>query len=169
MVDEFRFGRTSTIYKTDKAIETINNKVSKMREIVEATWISHGALVSFLNDNVGMRKMSNAFTLFPTLKGCLTVFTHYPHKFLHCDWNIDSTQHIGDQAIDQTVGFSKWISAEEDQGSISQQSHRESFVWLQKQRKNNGGYYASWVDLLNDDLKMKTTSFEQEGSALQLK
>ena len=104
---EFRYGRTSTRdaersgcpveVATSKTIEKIHNMANqrlKVSEIVEIVGISHGSVVSILNDHLGMRKLStkrvpclltidHKCNRVNTSKECLVLFKRTMDEFLH--------------------------------------------------------------------------------------
>jgi hypothetical protein len=87
---------------------------------VDAIGLSHGSVVSILNEHLGMRKLSNGWVPYlltidhkrncvKTLKECLALFNCNMDKFYvlfhNHGQNIDSPHHTRDQAAVKTVGF----------------------------------------------------------------
>ena len=81
----------------------------KVREIVDAIGIWYGSVVSILNDQLGLRKLSARWV--PRLlsidhkrkrvtisKDCLELFNRNPNEFCNCGWNMDPLLYSGDQA-----------------------------------------------------------------------
>ncbi|EFN71643.1 Histone-lysine N-methyltransferase SETMAR, partial [Camponotus floridanus] len=133
---EFCCGRTSTSdaersgcpigVTTSETTEKIHDMVFhdrrlKVREIVEATGISHGSVVSILSDHLGMRKLSarwmprlltidNKRNRVTISKECLALFNRNSNEFLRRFITVDETwiHHNTPETKEQSK---QWISS----------------------------------------------------------
>lgn len=202
---EFRCGRTSTEdaersgrpveVSTSETIEKIHDMVLadrrlKVREIVEAIGISHGSVVSILNDHLGMRKLSARWV--PRLltidhkrnrvtisQECLALFNRNMNEFLRRFVTVDETW-IHHNTPETKQQSKQWISRGESapkkaKVGLSANKVMATVFWdargiihidyLQKGTTINGEYYTNLLGRFNEELKKKTTSFGQEKSS----
>ncbi|XP_011251320.1 histone-lysine N-methyltransferase SETMAR-like [Camponotus floridanus] len=152
----------------------------KVREIVEATGISHGSVVSILSDHLGMRKLSarwmprlltidNKRNRVTISKECLALFNRNSNEFLRRFITVDETwiHHNTPETKEQSK---QWISRGESapkkaKAVLSANKVMATVFWnargiihidyLQKGKTINGEYYANLLDRFNDVLKEK--------------
>jgi histone-lysine N-methyltransferase SETMAR len=190
---EFRCGRTSTAdaerpgrpveVSTPETIEKIHDMVLadrrlKVREIVEAIGISHGSVVSILNDHLGMRKLSARWVprlltvdhkrnRVTTSQEGLALFNRNMEDFLHRFVTVDETW-IHHNTPETKQQSKQWVSKGESapkkaKVGLSANKVMATVFWdargiihidyLQKGRTINGEYYANLLDRFDDDLK----------------
>lgn len=110
------------IYETVRQIHymVLAERRFKVCEISESIVISHGSVVSILNDYFGMRKLSTTFghqrNRATTSNDCLALFNHNPVEFQSTPFHIrgrimNSPKSTGNMV---TVGFPRRISIEVD-------------------------------------------------------
>ena len=192
--DAERPGRPVEV-STPETIEKIHDMVLadrrlKVREIVEVIGISHGSVVSILNDHLGMRKLSARWVprlltvdhkrnRVTTSQEGLALFNRNMEDFLRRFVTVDETW-IHHNTPETKQQSRQWVSKGESapkkaKVGLSAIKVRTMVFWdargiihidyLQKGRTINGEYYANLLDRFNDDLKKKPTSFGQEKSS----
>ncbi|XP_022822885.1 histone-lysine N-methyltransferase SETMAR-like [Spodoptera litura] len=192
---EFRCGRTSTEdakrsgrpveVSTSETAEKIHDMVLadrrlKVREIVEAIGISHGSVVSILNDHLGMRKLSARWV--PRLltiddkrkrvtisQKCLALFNRNINEFLRRFVTVDETW-IHHNTPETKQQSKQWVSRGESapkkaKVGLSANKVMATVFWdargiihidyLQKGKTINGEYYSNLLGRFDEALKEK--------------
>lgn len=190
---DFRCGRTSTNdaersgrpieVNTPENVEKIHDMVLadrrvKVREIVDAIGISYGSVVSILNDQLGLRKLSARWVprllsidhkrnRVTTSKDCLELFNRNSNEFLRRFVTVDETW-IHYNTPETKQQSKQWVSPGEPapkkaKVSLSANKVMATVFWdargiihidyLQKGKTINGEYYANLLDRFNEDLK----------------
>ena len=175
--DAERSGRPIEV-STPENFEKIHDMVLadrrvKVREIVDAIGISYGSVVSILNDQQGLRKLSAKWVprllsidhkrkRVTTSKDCLELFDRNPNEFLRRFVTVDETWIL--YCTPETKQQSKqWVSPSETH--LSANKVMATVFWdargiihidyLQKGKTINGEYYPNLLDRFNEYLKRK--------------
>ncbi|KAG5329647.1 SETMR methyltransferase, partial [Acromyrmex charruanus] len=132
----------------------------KVREVVEATGISHGTVISILHEQLDMKKLSARWV--PRLltvnhkrdcvtisKQCLEMFQRNPDEFLHRFVTVNETwiHYFTPETKEQSK---QWTSPNE-----LAPKKAKTFDYLPSKQTINGDYYVALLDCFNNILKKK--------------